>query len=248
MKYQDLKSETEELVANSIAVYYALKQKNKLYREDSVVSLSLYCGVLRMGKTHEIKSEVKIGGNLLAGLPIEDRPKYDSTTYEVMKYDYKNVVCQILNEYGITIERVAGLLNLDKKLLNPVSAIDNKKLGMHYDAVYKSLLTVIHNYYIESARIKENIKTSYKPEIDMTVPNIISALYYPNIDPYSTISYLCNALGIENDVITKSLEEIQKYSIYKEGMCRIDKKTGLLKNIYQVNKPLVMNRNLGRIL
>lgn len=247
MKYQDLKSETEELIANSIAINYALKERNKLYREENIATLSLYCGVLRMGSNYEIKSIVKIGGSLLAGLPIEDRPNYDGSIYEKRSYYYNNVVCQILNEYGITIEKVIEALNLNKKLLLSVSGIDNKKLEIQYDMIYKKLLSIIHDYYVESARMAENIVSSYKPEIDMTIPNIISALYYPNIDSYHSIEYLCNSLGIENDNIIKSLEEIEKHSTYKEGMCRYDKKTGLIKNIYQVTKPLTMNRNIGRI-
>ncbi len=246
MEWEILKSETKELIANSLGIYYALEQKNNLYRKENIAYLSLYCGVLRMGKNHEIKSTVKIGGSLLAGLPIEDRPKYDSSIYEIKSYNYNNVVCQILNEYGINIEKIIELLDLNKKLLYPVSAIKNNKIESQYQMVYQTLLHVIRDYYIASARIEMGKDKSYCPEIGMTVPNIISAIHYPNIDPYCTIVSLYSALGIESESMAKLLEEIEKYSTYQEGMVKYDKKIGSL-NIYEVSKSLVIKRTLGKI-
>jgi len=221
MELNKLNRETNELVANSLGVYYALLEKDKLYRQENMAIVSLYGGVLRMNRT------------IMDG-----------------SYIYNNITREILNEYGITIEKVIDLLNLDKKLSYSVNARKNTKLERQYNTAYRNLLHIIRNYYVASARITKNDDKAYIP-IKMTIPNIISAIHYSNIDPYNSIWNLNCRLGNLTDSINikpEHLNEIEKHSTYKDKMARYDKKTGEIKDIYQIEKPLIMNKSLGRII
>jgi len=237
LEYGKLKSETQELVANSLEIYYALTEKNKLYRKDNVASLSLYAGVLRMGCHYLVKS--KIQHSTLAG-----RGKS-----ETMSHTYTNLVCQILNNYGITIEKVIELLDLEEPLLQPRNEKRRTKMENQYNVAYRSLLHTIRNYYIASARITKNDDKAYI-SVKLTIPNIISAIHYSNINPDNSIWNLNCRLGNLTDGISikpEHLKELEKHSTYYEEMVKYDK-NGKIKDIYQEERPLIMNKSLGKII
>lgn len=246
MKLNELKLETKELVANSLGIYYALEQKNKLYRKDDIACLSLYSGALRMGQTTLIKWRRPITTAPGTGYPYANIKEYENgkAKYKTEISSYDNIVCKILNNHGITIEKVTELLLLDKKILEPVSALKNRNLENQYNNIYKDLLQTIKNYYIVSAQIANNLNASDKPEVEMDIPNIISALYYPNINPYNSVSNLQKQLNSkDNDLI---LKEIENYSNCKLNMCHLDEQKQ--PQLYQTTKKLIMNKNIGKII
>lgn len=148
MEIKNLNLETKELIKNALGIYYALKNQSKLYRSDGCLALSLYAGVLRMGASYTITEKIPLTLGPGTGYPwSEGRPdtSKEKIEYRYKDYTYENKVCQILNQYGITIEQVMMVLRLDEKLITPVKHIRTEKLEKQYNAVYKVLLETICN-------------------------------------------------------------------------------------------------------
>lgn len=253
MELRNLKSETKELIANSLGIYHALQNQNKLYRQEGIESLSLYAGALRLGKSVDIISKEPIRTSPGAGYPYPDgiRPntRNEKVEYRQYHYDYENIVCQVLNEYGITIEHVLDILNLDKKLITPVRYSASDKIERQYNVAYKKLLQTIRNYYIASAKQINANNKSCNPLIEMNIPTIISAIHYPNIDLSNSIIGLYSKLQDAQASLTAMpdyLEQIEQNVNYEEELCRLNENGQL--ELYRVKKPLVMNKNIGKII
>lgn len=253
MELKNLKIETKELIANSLDIYHSLQNRNKLYRIDGIQSLSLYAGALRLGKSITIITKEPIMTSPGAGYPypngIRTNTRNERVEYHQYQYDYENIVCQILNEYGITIEQVIDMLNLDRKILTPVRYSPSDKIERQYNVAYRSLLHTIHNYYIASAKqMRESAKVS-NPLVEMDIPTIISAIHYPNIDASNSISGLYSKLNGLHDPLTSLpdyLDKIESNVSYEEELCRMDE-NGQPK-LYREKKALVMNKNIGKII
>lgn len=252
MKLTRLKIETKELIKNSLGIYHALQKQSKLYRHEGVAALSLYAGALRLGQSGVIHLREPITTGPGAGYPypngIRPSTRNEKMEYRQVHYNYDNIVCQILNEYGVTIEQVISILNLDKKLSIPVHTSINEKMEQQYNTAYKTLLTMIRNYYIASVK-QMDVDTHCCPLIEMNIPTIISAIHYSNIDSSESINNLYSELKGKQNALTSMpdyLEKIEGYVTYAEERCKINKRGEL--DLYQIKKPLVMNKNIGKII
>lgn len=247
MKLKSLEIETKELIANALGIYYALQNKNRAYCKEGMEALSLYAGVLRLGITPTISVAEPIRTSPGAGYPypncIRPNMRNELIEYRHDDYDYKNVVCQILNEHGITIEQVIDALNLDSKLTIPTKYKASEKIEKQYNVAYKTLLQTIRKYYIASVQQTSENKKYCKPIIDLNIPTIISAIHYNNVDASNSINRLYTKLcGTK----ASYLAEIEKLVTYKEELGKLDK-NGNLK-LYRVRKTLKMNQDIGRII
>lgn len=253
MELKRLKTESKELIMNSLSIYYALQNQSKIYRNDAMASLSLYAGALRLGQTVTITREEPIRTSPGAGYPYPDGIKpstiNEKPEYERKQYNYENIVCQILNKYGVTIEQVIAMLNLDEKLTIPARSSINDKIERQYNAVYQRLLQTIRNCYVASAKQANEENRNCNPLIEMDIPTIISALHYPNIDLSNSIMNAYAKLkGMQSPLTSMPdyLDEIEKHVTYEEELCKSNA-AGQLK-LYRVRKPLVMNENIGKII
>lgn len=253
MELKNQNSETKELIKNALGIYYTLKNQNKLYREDGMIALSLYAGALRLGTSYTVTKKMTLTSGPGTGYPWPDGMKpnisQEKIEYRYVVYDYENTVCQILNKYGITINQVIALLNLDKKLMTPVKHLRTEKMEKQYNTVYKVLLETICKYYIASVKEANTYNKHYTPKIEMTIPIIISALHYPNIDASNSIMYLYQKIkGTSNTSPTQPdyLKELEKEVYYKEEFGKMDEEGNL--KLSRVKIPIIMNSEIGKII
>ncbi len=253
MELKNLNSETKELIKNALGIYYALKNQSKLYRSDGMLALSLYVGVLRLGTSYTITKKIPLTSGPGTGYPWPDGIRPDTSRekieYRYVNYDYENKVCQILNEYGMTIEQVLALLHLDEQLSTPVKHLRTEKMEKQYNVIYKVLLETICKYYIASAKEANKNRTYYTPKIEMSIPIIISAIHYPNIDSTNSIKILYQKLmGIPNlpSSMPDYLKEIEKEVTCSEELGKRDKNGNLKLSL--VKTPIVMNPEIGKII